>query len=147
MRSVMHLAGGLLAVVLFASPAAAGATRLDFVGPNGNLHCGTGEVTAGEVGRFGSVVIRQRVDQVTAMVHFRGGVPGQTYQLRLLQISEDQADCHFGEVAAVANRAGDVNLRLVEQVQPSTIGFNVSVNTETVFGAPHWVAEQTVARV
>ena len=147
MRPLMHLTAGLVAVTVAATPAAAGTPRLDLIGPDGNLHCGTGEVLAGEPGGFGSAVIRQRGDEVTAVIHLRAGVPGQTYQLRLLQISEDQADCHVGEVAAVANAAGHVHLRLAEPVLPSTTGFNVSVNTGTVFGAPHWVGEQTVPRV
>ena len=147
MRPLVQAVAALVAVTVAATPAAAGPMRLDLIGPDGNFHCGTGEVTDGEPGRFGSVVIRQHGEQVTAVIQFRGGVPGQTYQLRLAQISEDQADCQFGEVAAVANRAGHVQLRLSEAVLPSTTGFNVSINAGTVFGAPHWVAEQTVPRV
>lgn len=75
--------------------------------------------------------------------------PAAAAPVRLDLIGPDgnlQADCHVGEVAAVANAVGDVHLRLTEEVLASTIGFNVAVNTATVFGAPHWVGEQTVPR-
>ena len=146
MRAIGTLAGALLAVLLVASPSAAGASRVELVGPDGNLHCGTGEVTAGQPGGFGFAVIHQRDDEVVAVVHLRGGEPSETYQVRLVQISEDQADCHFGAMEVVANRAGHLVARLSEPVNPATTGFTVAVNTGTVFGAPHWVAARTVDR-
>ena len=146
MRTGAAFAAAMVLAVITAGGAGAAISRVDLVGPDGNFLCGSGEVFSGEPGGFGTVVIRQRGDEVSAVVQLRGAEPRATHQVRLIQISDDAADCHVGATEVTSNAAGRLIVQLREPVAPTTVGFNVAINSGTIFGAPHWVGAQTLPR-
>jgi hypothetical protein len=146
MRARMTVGAAVLVAVLTAPPAVATADRVELIGPDGNFHCGTGDVTEGRPGGFGSVVLQQHGGDVVAVVHLRRLDPRSTYVVRLVQVSEDQLDCQVDGIEVRTNAAGHAVVRLSERVSPTAIGFNVAVNTGTMFGSPHWVGARTVPR-
>ena len=134
--------------VLVAAPANAAearrAQRLAFLGPSGNFHCGTGEILAGEPTDIGFAIVKQSPGVVRATVALRNLQPNTAYAVRLIQVSELQTDCHAGESVVVTNPSGNATIHLSEPVAADTIGFNIAVNTGTIFGAPHYVGDRTV---
>ena len=136
---------GLLAFgIPFAAAAAPGAQRVELVGPLGNFDCDTGDNIVGAPGGFGFVVLNQVDGRVTAKVSLRNAEPEATYIVRLIQHTEDIRDCHGGTHRLRTNAAGNGNIRLSETVFADAVGFNVSVNTKTWFGAPQWVGARMV---
>ncbi len=129
-----------------ASANAAEVERLRLIGPAGNFGCPLGDNVTGQDEGFGSVVTRKSEESVSAVINIAEGQPNTAYHIRLVQISPQMTDCYRGVAIVTTNSAGIGRTTMSESILSEATGFQVSVNTGDMFGAPHWVLERTVVR-
>ena len=136
-KSLVVVAGVLGIVMLAAAPSsAAGATKVSLRGPGGVFYCQTAEpATFDDVSQaVGFVIFSQDSSRaVHAVISLNGAPPNTTFDVRLIQATQNAADCFTVDGIITTNREGNGTTNIVEPKLDGAIAAQVSVDTSAPF--------------
>jgi hypothetical protein len=129
-RVLASIVGSAIALALLALPAsAAGAQKVDLLGPHGVAFC-NGSGASGSPG-FGFAVVNHHAGNVAAEIAMKGVAPNTTYNVRLIQ-TNDVADCFRTDATLTTNGQGNGNVHVSEPIEPGATSVFVAVVTVTL---------------